>query len=162
MMVRSGRSPGAALVAGVLLALAVGAACAGSPEGPRSVAVGLDACAGCHMLVDDTTRAAQWVEEGGRILVFDEPGCLVAWLEDHPGAVGRAWVADAVHGAWTPAEDAAFLRDAVATSMGYEVVAYADAEAARARAAEHGGRVQGWRELLDEGVRPGGGRAHAH
>jgi len=152
-------------------ALALAAACAGEALLPRDIVPGVDACEGCHMLVDDPQRAAEWVGDDGTILTFDEPGCLVAWLVQHPDEAGRPWVADFAGGVWVRAEEAHYLRDGLRTGMGYDVLAFADARAAEATAAgvdardeadRPSPRVQTWAELLGEGVRVGGSDGHGH
>lgn len=145
---------GALLIAGGLLA----AACGGEagPPAPRELMLGVDVCEYCHMSVDDPGLAAQWVEPGGKRIVFDEPGCLVAWLREHPGRTGEAFVADAEGGGWMPVAEASFVRDGPTTSMGFNVRAYRSGETAARVAEETGGVVRDWTTLLEEGVR------HAH
>jgi nitrous oxide reductase accessory protein NosL len=140
------------LLAGVMaLSVAACAGAAGAP-GPRDFEIGVDVCEYCHMAVDDPGRAAQWVEPGGRRLFFDEPGCLVAWLQARPGHVGEAFFGDAEDTGWVPAAEVAFIREGPGTGMGFDVVAYRSPDAARQVAAETGGRVVGWHDLLREGV----------
>lgn len=125
---------------------------------PREIRVGVDACEYCHMSVDDVERSAQWVPASGPALMFDEPGCLVAWLQRNPAAEGRAFVADGAGSGWVPAEQGAYLVGRVRTGMGFDVVAYAattDAAARLGDAAEGdgaGGEVLSWSELLERGV----------
>jgi copper chaperone NosL len=122
---------------------------------PRDIAVGVDACGYCHMSVDDVERAAQWVPASGPAITFDEPGCLVAWLQRNPGATGRAYVADGAGGGWVAAEEGAYLVGRVRTGMGFDVVAYAAGADAVERLGEEGGEageVLSWAELLERGV----------
>lgn len=146
------------LVAGVLAL--TGAGCAGSagPPGPREFVAGVDVCEYCHMTVDDGGRAAQWLEPGGRAILFDEPGCLVAWLKANPDAVGEAFFGDAEETGWVPAAEASFIRDGVGTGMGFDVVAYRSRAAAERIAGELGARVVDWELLVREGV----ARVHGH
>ena len=141
-----------AAVAGALL-LAV-AGCGGDAVAgqPREIAVGVDACGYCHMSVDDVERAAQWVPATGPAVTFDEPGCLVAWLQRNPGAAGRAWVADGAGGGWVPAEEGAYLVGRVRTGMGFDVVAYAAGADAAEQLDGEAGEVLSWTELLERGV----------
>jgi copper chaperone NosL len=131
--------------------------CAGAPQppAPREIAVGVDACRYCHMAIDAPERAAQWIGEDGRVLVFDEPGCLVAWLEGQPGARGTAFFAAAEDGRWIAASDAWFVRGGARTDMGFDVVAYGDVAAAERAAAAHGGSVEDWETLMRQGVEHG-------
>lgn len=151
------RAPILLLLLLVLPLLGAGCAAAGAPH-PREIRPGEDACEYCHMAVDDPARAAQWVAFGGRALTFDEPGCLLAWLERNPGATGAPFVADEAGSGWIPAEEATFVRGGTETGMGFGIVAYRSADAAGAAAAERGGEVRSWADLLREGVAD----AHAH
>ncbi|HEX6927288.1 MAG TPA: nitrous oxide reductase accessory protein NosL [Longimicrobiaceae bacterium] len=137
----------------MLAFLTMGCTGAGAERGPRELALGIDACEYCHMTVDDPLRAAQWIPREGRILTFDEPGCLVAWLQRNPDAEGRAFVADAETGEWLPAHDAVFHVGVTRTGMGFDVVSYADGADPPA-----GGELLRWDELLTRGVRD----AHTH
>lgn len=143
-------------LAGLLVIAALLLACGStaSPR-PRDVTLGVDACDYCHMTVDDVSRAAQWVPVSGRALLFDEPGCLLAWLARNPSAEGEAFVALEPDGAWITADSAVFLGGALRTGMGFDVVAM-DPAAAGERA--EGGELLTWTELRRKGV----GDAHAH
>lgn len=143
-------------VLAVLALLAMpGCAAGGGAPTPREIVQGVDVCEYCHMTVDDPGRAAQWLEPGGRVLLFDEPGCLVAWLASRPGVEGEAYVGDAGETGWIPAHEAAFIVGGPATSMGFDIVAYRSRDAAERVAAEIGGKVLDWQGLLDEGVSNG-------
>lgn len=137
---------------GLALALLLAACSTASAAGPREVVAGVDACDYCHMTADDPALAAQWVGADGEIRVFDEPGCLVAWLAERPDAAGEAWVADAAGGGWVPAAEARLVVGGARTGMGFDVVAFRDPAAAAARAAETGGEAVGWSALRERGV----------
>lgn len=145
----------------VLLALLL-AGCSGGTgtRSPKELALGVDACSFCHMSVDDARRAAQWIPEKGQAEVFDEPGCLAAWLRGRPDEPGYAWVADEESGRWVVAEEAHYLVDAVGTGMGFDAVAFADRAAAEARLASagRGGEIIDWNALIARG----GTVAHVH
>jgi copper chaperone NosL len=51
---------------------------------------GKQPCAHCQMLVSDKRYAAQAVTATGDRLFFDDPGCLVKWMETNKPA--KAWV----------------------------------------------------------------------
>lgn len=148
----SGPVAGLALALGVISAAV--ASCGGEPAelAPAEVAWGVDVCERCHMVIDDPDRAAQWVERTGEARKFDEPGDLVAWLAEGERAEGRAFVGDFAGTGWVPAEAASFVRGAVSTAMGHDVIAYRDRARADSLAAARGGRVVDWSMLLREGV----------
>lgn len=109
------------------------AGCADGPLPPATITVGVD-CSHCRMAVSDPTLAAQLVAPGEDPRFFDDIGCLVAYLKEHPAGTGaRAYVADHASGSWIVANDALYSRgDRVATPMGSHLIAHAD-EAAQAR-----------------------------
>lgn len=142
----------------LLAAALAGCASAEAAPSPRDVRPGLDACEYCHMRVDDARMAAQFVEANGRVRMFDEPGCMAAWMKDHADAAGAPFVADAAGGGWIAAEDAHWVRGAAGTPMGFGLAAFRDRADAEARAAARGGTVAPWETILAEGVEHG----HAH
>jgi copper chaperone NosL len=147
------------LLLGALPLLALAGCSAGeAARAPREISLGADACEYCHMSVDDPRRAAQWVPTTGRALTFDEPGCLVAWMQRNPGVGGRAYVGDEDGSGWVPAEEGVYLVGRVRTGMGFDVVAHAAGADAVERLGEGVGEVLTWTELLERGVVD----AHAH
>jgi copper chaperone NosL len=128
-------------------------ACAGSgPIRPAEIAYGIDACDYCHMSVDEPELTAQWVRADGRVHAFDEPGCLVAWLQREGEPAGAGFVADADGDGWIPLAEAHYVRGGRQTTMGYDVIAFRDADAAAGRAEERDGMVLTWDALRREGV----------
>jgi copper chaperone NosL len=53
-------------------------------------------CEHCHMTITDPRFAAEFVTRTGKILVFDDVGCLTAYLREAHPAGGTAWVFDFV------------------------------------------------------------------
>jgi len=107
----SARIPGPAVLVAVLLA-----AC-GPPSGPRPIAFDREACARCRMLISEPAYAAQLESAEGEIQSFDDPGCLLVALEDHPNP--RAlWFHHLREERWMPGDRVAFVR-VPRTPMGY-------------------------------------------
>jgi copper chaperone NosL len=79
-------------LAGVLLAAALTAACARPAPGP--ILYDTDACDHCRMTIADPTFAAQVVMRTGKRFMFDDPGCVAAFLSS-----GRVAAAD-IHSIW--------------------------------------------------------------
>jgi copper chaperone NosL len=135
----------------VLAALAVLLACA-SPA-PRPIVYGSDQCAHCHMTIADPRYAAELVTRTGKVVVFDDIGCLAAFLA--AGNVG----ADAVHstwahdyvapGEWVRTSALTFVRsDSLRTPMGTGLVALAQPVVADSlRTALNGSRLD-WAGVL--------------
>jgi len=84
------------------------------------------ACANCRMTVVDRTLASQLVAPGEEPRVFDDLGCLAAYLAARPTAAGTGvFVADHATGEWVAAADAVYTRDpAIATPMNSHLVAH--------------------------------------
>lgn len=144
-----------------LLAAAAGAlaGCAARPRGPQPILVGADLCAFCRMTILDERVAAEYLVSG-RVLKFDDAGCLRDWvLARDAGRSGTAWLRDYAGTAWLEAEAAILVAGAVATPMSTNVVAVASGAAADALAGERGGRRIALAELL--GPLAGAGRRYA-
>jgi hypothetical protein len=55
------------------------------PEGPVEIVWDREACAHCKMHIGDPAFAAQLQTRDGRVLDFDDPGCLLRYeAEEHP------------------------------------------------------------------------------
>ncbi|MBA3849597.1 MAG: hypothetical protein C0502_06325 [Opitutus sp.] len=138
----------ATLAALLLLALA------GCSRGPAAIRYGQDACAHCRMTLVDQRYGAELITPKGKILVFDDLGCLLAYQRQSPAANPAresVYVADFAHaGRLLPAADALFLHDAQLRSpMGSSLAAFAT-EADRASARQQLGgasRLLRWPEL---------------
>jgi hypothetical protein len=65
-------------------------------------------CALCNMSIDDPSHAAQALSHDGKVLFFDDIGCLVKWFEKHKntGAVLYVFAQDTQQ--WIIAEKAWF------------------------------------------------------
>jgi copper chaperone NosL len=118
---------------GWVCAMLVAWGCSRGPPGPAAITPGQEACASCRMLVSDLRTAGQLVAPGEEPLVFDDLGCLQAYLRTHrPPTGARVYVADHRTRAWVPAGQALFTRvRTLRTPMDSHLVAHAD-EASRA------------------------------
>lgn len=136
------------------LAGAVATLACGSPS-PRPIAYGTDQCAHCHMTIADPRYAAELVTGTGKVLVFDDIGCLQAYLASGvaPGAVHSTWAHDyAGPGAWLSTSDLSFVRsDAFHTPMGSGLVALARPQVADSVRDATGGERLDWAQVLARG-----------
>jgi len=108
-----------ALVA--VAALGVGGAVAMSqrlPDAAQEPVWDREPCTHCHMHVGDPSYAAQIQLRDGRILHFDDPGCLLDHLRSTRPDVHAIWFHHLREDRWIRAQDAAFVRTE-ATPMGY-------------------------------------------
>lgn len=149
-------SAGARGLTSLGLLLAAAAAC--SP-GPRPLAYGTETCAHCHMTLADPRFASELVTRTGRIIPFDDVGCLATFVATGGIAaeeIHSLWVNDFAHpDSMVEAPRAIFLSsDAIRTPMDYRMVAFRaspDAEGARSRL---GGELITWDEVLRRRGRP--------
>jgi copper chaperone NosL len=100
--------------------------------------------------------AAELVTRTGKVLVFDDIGCLVAFLatgEMAPGAVHSTWAHDlASPGEWVRTGDLSFVRsDAFHTPMGSGLVALARPQTGDSLRAALGGEQLDWAQVLARG-----------
>ena len=85
------------------------------PDRPVPVAWDHATCGHCHMHVGEPRHAAQLVTTDGDVVVFDDAGCALAYLEARRPAIHRLWF----HGegdAWIAADDVGFV-SAASTPM---------------------------------------------
>lgn len=140
--------------------LLAAAACA--TPGPRPLAFGAEQCTHCHMTLAEPRHAGQLVTATGKVLPFDDVGCLATYV-----ATGGI-AADAIHSVWfhdftqpdslLDGRGAVFLQhDSIRTPMDYGIVALRRGPAADSLAAATGGRLLSWNEVLER-VRIGPGR----
>ena len=93
--------------------------------GPRPIAIGIDECAWCRMVIDEDRLAAQFVSAEGRASSFGEAGCLVAWIVTNPSASGTPFVRTLDAGDWRRAASARYATGVVKTPMRFDLTAHA-------------------------------------
>jgi copper chaperone NosL len=126
------------------------AACAG--PAPRAIAYGQEVCRHGHMTIADPRFAAQLVSSTGRVYVFDDVGCLTAFVAggEVPGdRIHSLWVYDfADPASLLDARTAVYLRaDTLRTPMSSHLAALRPGPAADSLRARMGGELLGWEEL---------------
>ena len=126
----------------ILVICLVAASCAPGRPKPAALDTRNDLCASCRMPVSAQRFASQVVAPGEDPLFFDDLGCLVSYLDQHPALPGGsvAYVADHRSGDWVAATAAVFTRSpGVATPMGSHLLAHASDESRRNDPAAQGG-----------------------
>lgn len=125
----------------------VAGACA--PHGPRAIAWGHESCAHCHMTIEDPRFAAELLTRTGKAVVFDDVGCLAAWLGEHDTPVASSWVASfTTRDTWLPADSAVYVQSpALSTPMGSGLAALRPGREADSVHAALGGRLLTWAEV---------------
>ena len=112
---------------GLLLGSLLLAACSDDPgTGAKSVKWDRDSCERCRMVLSDRVHSAQvrYQPEGKRrskVLMFDDIGCAVLWLDDKSWKDDPAteiWVTDYRNGNWIDARSAYYVTGRI-TPMEY-------------------------------------------
>lgn len=134
------------------LGLLLAAAACGAP-GPRPLAYGTEQCTHCHMTLADPRFSAELVTTTGRVIPFDDVGCLATFIAT------RGIPDEQIHSLWVSeflpphtlldASRAVFLRsDSVRTPMDYGIVALAPGPRADSVRMGQGGELLSWEEVL--------------
>lgn len=108
-------------------------------------------CAHCGMVISDRRYAAAWIEDDGEQLRFDDVGCMVMNLREHPPArPARFFVRDFAGEDWLDAAGAVYFKSAALHSpMAYGVAAFADKSAVVAESGDPATDTWTWDELVD-------------
>ena len=121
------------------------AGCTAQARSPEPVPVDRVECARCRMLISTEQGGGQIVSTQEETRFYDDVACLAAdWNAHRNNATAYFRLAA---GGWIEAKDASFARPAaVQTPMGSGLVAFATI--AEARAADAGGRVLTWADVV--------------
>ncbi len=90
------------------------------PSGPQDVVWDHTACAECRMSVTEHGYAAQLQTQDGRVLDFDDPGCLFRWERHEQPAVHAIWFRHVHDDRWLAGDKVAFIT-AGPSPMGYDL-----------------------------------------
>lgn len=88
------------------------------PTGPQAVAFDREPCARCRMLIGQPGFAAQIQIRDGRVLFFDDPGCLLLYRRERDPEVHAIWFHHHGDERWIALERVAFV-PVPSTPMGY-------------------------------------------
>ena len=132
---------------------AILAAAACTTPGPRPLAFGVEECARCHMTLADPHYAGELVTTTGKVIPFDDVGCLAAFVA--AGEIAK----DRIHSLWVhdfaqpdsmfDATTMEFLQhDSIRTPMDYGLVALRPGATADSLRARRGGRLLSWEAVL--------------
>jgi copper chaperone NosL len=137
----------------VVILLLVVTACganANAEPAPPVIHYGEDVCELCGMIISDERFAAGYITKDGEDHIFDDIGDMVLAHLQAQEEVTAFFVHNYEDKSWIRAEQAHFvLSDEIVTPMLYGLAATATAEKAEALAAEVGGQVLTFEELLD-------------
>lgn len=101
------------------------------------------------MTLADHRFAAELLTRAGRAVVFDDIGCMAAWMRDNPAPGASAWVANfTAPDAWLRVDSAVYLQvESLGTPMGSGLAALRRTEVDSVRQAI-GGTLRTWAEVL--------------
>ena len=95
----------------------------------KAIDEAVDKCENCKMVVADNADATEIVLKDGKVLVFDDMGCMVnKWMRTNgTDDVDVAFVRSHHDKEWLDYEKAVYVFDAkITTAMGYGVIAFKD------------------------------------
>lgn len=143
-----------------LLFLAVAGLVACGRQSPRGIAYGAEPCGHCHMTIADPRFAAEAITPTGKVAVFDDVGCLAAWLAGD-GGDATGWVVSFVDGqTWLPADSSVYLQsDALRTPMGSGLAALRPGGEADSVRSALGGDLLSWPQVRARGHAHGPGQS---
>jgi copper chaperone NosL len=108
------------------LAVSLALACSRA-DGAVEPVWGKQPCAHCAMVLSDRRFGAELLTVAGDRAYFDDVGCMVLYLEEHPGSLARSWVHDGQTGRWLDARAARYA-PAAASPMDYGFEARAEGD----------------------------------
>ncbi len=88
------------------------------PEGVRPIIYDRESCAECGMSISDPRFAAQLQTAGGEVYDFDDPGCLLAFVEQRRPRVHALYFHAFDGDKWLKADEVGFVRGKE-SPMGY-------------------------------------------
>ncbi|MCI0393758.1 MAG: nitrous oxide reductase accessory protein NosL [Chloroflexi bacterium] len=133
----------------LVLLLAAGCQSSSSLEEPPEIAYGETECDNCRMIISEARYAAAYMTADGQARRFDDIGDMLAYHAGHGEAVYLFWVHDFASEVWVKADEAFFVStDSLTTPMAHGIVAHNSRAVAETMAADRGGVVLTFDELL--------------
>lgn len=118
-------------------------------DAPPDIVYGEDVCERCSMIINEARYAAAYVTEDGQAHRFDDIGGMLAYNAELADDVVVFWVHDFDSEEWLRADEAHYVKGDHMTPMGFGIIAFAGRDRAAAWAAEQGGMVMAFDELLN-------------
>ncbi len=103
-------------------------ACGNKEVKPVAINEKTDTCATCNMQVVDNQFATQIILENGKSLIFDDIGCMYAWVnENEDQKIDTQFVRDYDDKEWVLLDDATYVyNQSIKTPMAYNVISFTD------------------------------------
>lgn len=127
---------------------------------PPAIVYGEHECEYCKMIISEERHAAALAVREGRSVskwAFDDVGCLLDWLGEHPPAgEWTPYVHDLTTGQWLDARLARFVRsEQLETPMASQLAASASEEGVRRLLERYPGTIVSFHDLLQARMRRG-------
>lgn len=123
----------------LLISFSLLAACSETSHEPVDISLDSDQCFTCHMGVEDSQSATQSILTDGTPRIFDDVGCMLAYLQETNDEVAISYVIDYDSGEWLDITEATFVHDqSIQTPMSYGFIAFSTEEAANQYIEENG------------------------
>lgn len=90
------------------------------PSGPVEIAWDDEVCAHCRMHVSERGYAVQLQTREGEVLVFDDPGCAILYIDDNDPHVHALYFHHVEEDRWIAQRDVAFV-ETQSSPMGYQL-----------------------------------------
>lgn len=105
-------------------------------------------CSFCRMAVSQPRYAAEIVDKDGNVYKFDDIGCMVRFLKEHPPQGAAIFVRDYTGAGWISAPEALYVRaESIPSPMGGHTIALKQRPAAEDQARRFQGTVLSWEKL---------------
>jgi copper chaperone NosL len=121
------------LIMAAALSIGLLSGCGTKEYQPVSIQEDVDKCSTCNMQVADDQHATEIILKDGKVVKFDDIGCLNQWEKKNgTEQVGAEYVRDYNTKEWVPLKEASFVYDKTfKTPMGYGIDSFKDKESAQ-------------------------------
>jgi copper chaperone NosL len=92
------------------------------PDRPVPIVWNRESCAHCRMAIGDPSFAAQLASDTGEVWSFDDPGCLLRFVDERRPTVHRMWFHEHGRDTWLGSAEVGFSTGAV-SPMGWGLAA---------------------------------------
>lgn len=134
----------------VMAVMLIVAGCGKKTPEPAAVNEKTDKCALCNMAVKNDHSATEVILENGKVLKFDDLGCLVKWTKQNKDKkLAVSYVRDYNKENWIQLEKATYVHDNkfAKTPMAYNVISFANKEDAQKFISEKSGKLLTYEDL---------------
>ncbi len=125
------------------------------PEGVRPIIFDRESCAECGMSISDPRFVAQLQTTDGEVYDFDDPGCLLAFVQEHHPRVHAMYFHAFDASVWLTANAVGFVRGKE-SPMGYDLAAVRRGTDSAMSLAEAEQYVRAKKKELRSGMPPAG------